>query len=150
MCLCRCEAKFAMIIVPFLRAAIYYANNQNCYAKSIAGFPTRIRNSLLLSNILLSVTLYLHIAAWLVYVTLYAALWSIPDRSFPERFLYEASLLPFKLTLAYTVILWLVPAFLFTKRYVTFVILLICVIICAGILHQLHTYYLVNPVFNIQ
>ena len=139
-----------MIIVPFHRAAIYYANNQNCYAKSIAVFPPRIQNSLFLLNTLLQVTLYFHIVAWLAYVTLYAALWSIPDRSFPERFLYEASLLPFKLTLTYTVILWLVPSFLFNKRHVTFAFLLICVIICTGILHQLHTYYLVNHAFNIQ
>jgi len=129
---------------------MYYANNQNCYAKSTAGIPTRIQIFLFLSNILLNVTLYLHIAAWLAYMILYAALWSLPDRSFAERFLYEASLLPFKLTLTYTVILWLVPAFLFTKRYVTFALLLICGIICVGILHQLHTYYLVNNLFAIQ
>ena len=95
-------------------------------------------------------TWYFHIAAWLAYVALYAALWSIPDRSFGERLLYEASLLPFKLILTYTVILWLVPAFLFTKRYVYFALLLVGVIVGSGILHQVHTYYLVNPVFNIQ
>ena len=95
-------------------------------------------------------TFYFHIAAWLAYVILYAALWSIPDRSFGERFLYEVSLLPFKLILTYTVILWLVPAYLFTRRYATFALLLMCMIIGTGILHQLHTYYLVNPIFKIQ
>lgn len=96
------------------------------------------------------VKLFLHIAAWLAYITLYAALWSLPGRSFGERFLYEASLLPFKLILTYAVILWLIPAFLLKKKYLAFTLLLLCMIICNGILHQVYTHYLLNSAFAIR
>ena len=96
------------------------------------------------------VALYWHIAAWLAYVTLYAALWSIPGRSFGENFLYEASLLPFKLILTYGVILWLFPSYLFAKKYGIFTLLTVCLIACSGVTHQLYTYYVVQPLFDIQ
>lgn len=125
----------------------YYTNNRKCHSKCIVSILEQEENFVILK--IQEMKVYWHIAAWLAYVMLYAALWSIPDWPFGRRVLYEVSLLPFKLILTYSVIVWLVPAYLFTKRYVTFALFLVGLIATYGILHQVYTYYFVIPTFDL-
>jgi len=94
-------------------------------------------------------SLWYHGLAWALYVLIYSTLWADPQKSFFASLLIELALLPFKLILTYIVIGWLVPAFLFPGRSFAFAGLLVAIIICIGLLHQVYTYYVVHPLFSI-
>ncbi len=89
--------------------------------------------------------LAIHILLWLLYVLSYAVLWGDTNSSFTSNLLNEIGLLPFKLILVYTAILYLVPKLLFTKRHALFFVTIVLLVASTGILHHLYTHFIVAP-----
>ena len=90
-----------------------------------------------------------HTIFWIVYSITYAILWSSGEGSFLTRFWLEVCLLPFKLVLTYSVISWLLPQYLFKKKYLPFTFQFVLIILAVAILHQLYTYFIIQPSFHI-
>jgi two-component system LytT family sensor kinase len=91
----------------------------------------------------------IHILCWAAYVALYAVLWSEPGNTTLENITRHISMLPFKLLLVYTCILYLIPHYLNQDKYVTFTILLIALMTVCVALHMLYLYFILRPEVSI-
>lgn len=82
-----------------------------------------------------------HIILWGLYVFTYALLWRNRGMSFSDSLIREIAILPFKLILVYTCLELLLPRLLLRKRYVPFVLLIICLIFIGAMLHNAYLHY---------
>ena len=84
-----------------------------------------------------------HVVLWICYLLLYATVWRSQELTFAQSLLREFLFLPLKLILVYTCILFLVPRFLQTKRYKTFVLVSVALILVTTFLHNAYVYFLI-------
>ena len=91
-------------------------------------------------------TLILHLSAWTIYILLYATIWREPNKEFAQALIYHLLLLPPKLFLVYTSLLYLVPRFLLKKRYVYFAVALILLSLSSAVLNQLYLHFILKSV----
>lgn len=100
-------------------------------------------------NALLSIRWFRHLLYWCVTIGFFTLFWGSEKNSYSVVFLNELLMLPPKLIAVYTVLLFLVPRFLFRKRIFLFSILTIAVMVVCGILLLLDEYMVTNHVLNI-
>lgn len=93
----------------------------------------------------------IHILCWVIYVFIYALLWSDPGSSLLQNMARHITLLPFKILLVYSCILFLVPRYLNSGRYVRFILWLAVLMTVCTTLHILYLYFIIRPdtsIFN--
>lgn len=79
-----------------------------------------------------------HILAWCVYMATYALLWRGPGESIVHGFFSEVALLPFKVLLVYTSLFFLLPRFLYQRKYYQFILWFLMCSMVFGISHQFY------------
>ncbi len=80
----------------------------------------------------------LHILAWCVYVLIYSVLWRTGGQTIAQGLVTEIALLPFKILLVYTSLFFLIPRFLFQRKYYQFILLFLVCSMVFGVLHQVY------------
>lgn len=100
-------------------------------------------------NHLLSIRWVRHLLYWCITIGFFTLFWGSEKNSYSVVFLNELLMLPPKLVAVYTVLLVLVPRFLFRKRILLFTILTIAVMVVCGILLLFDEYLVTNHVLNI-
>ena len=73
-----------------------------------------------------------------------ATVWRSPEITFPQSLFRELLFLPLKFVLVYTCILFLVPRFLHTKRYISFILTVVGLIVVTTFLHNAYLHFIVS------
>lgn len=90
--------------------------------------------------------LLIHILLWLSYVSFFAVVNAGGQDEFTEAFLDQLIMLPVKLAAVYPTLYILIPRFLLSRKYWTFVFLIICLMFLAGLVQRGIIYYIIYPV----
>lgn len=100
-------------------------------------------------NDLLNLRWFRHLLYWCVTIGFFTLFWGSEKNSYGVVFLNELLMLPPKLLAVYTVLLVLVPRFLFKKRVLLFTLLTLAVMVACGIILLLDEYLVTNYVLNL-
>lgn len=84
--------------------------------------------------------LFTHIAFWVLYYLLFGFIWAEEGDYFSSYFL-EFVLLPVRILATYVSLYWLVPKFLQSNRYAMFSVGYLTLIVIAGFIQRMFTYY---------
>jgi len=96
----------------------------------------------------------LHIIFWITYYLVFVlirylnVLVSPKDIDFTYVFLRDIWYLPVDMSATYLTIYFLIPKFLYTKRYAIFIILFLISVVCFILLAQVVSYYIVYPLYH--
>ncbi|MDX2246121.1 MAG: histidine kinase [Bacteroidia bacterium] len=90
--------------------------------------------------------LLIHVIFWLSYVSFFAVVNAGGQDEFTEAFLDQLIMLPLKLAAVYPALYILIPRFLLTRKYWTFVFLIMALMLLAGLLQRAIIYYIIYPV----
>ncbi len=88
-----------------------------------------------------------HILFWICYVGFFSLLSSEDEYKLIEAVYAELLRLPAKLVVVYATLYWLIPSILLKKKYWTFSISLLALLLLAGFGQRLVTYYLIYPMW---
>lgn len=98
---------------------------------------------------LLNIRWFRHLLYWSVTVAFFTLFWGSDKNCYDVVFKNELLMLPPKLIAVYTVLLVLVPRFLFRKRVILFSILTVVVMVVCGTLLLIDEYYVANYVIDL-
>lgn len=100
-------------------------------------------------NTLLGIRWFRHLLYWSVTIAFFTLFWGSEKNSYSAVFLNELMLLPPKLIAVYTVLLMLVPRFLFRQQILLFTLLTVAVMTTCGLLLLLDEYFVSSRVINL-
>ena len=86
-----------------------------------------------------------HIFFWLFYATFFATLWGSLEGNYTPEFQYQFLHLPEKILATYITLYWLLPKFLFRKRYIEFIVYLAINLMAAGFIQWISAIYVEQP-----
>ncbi|MGM0532282.1 MAG: sensor histidine kinase [Bacteroidota bacterium] len=91
-----------------------------------------------------------HVTYWVLFVSFFGFIWGTYDMDFRKTFAVELINLPIKMFLVYFTIYFLFPKFLYRKKYLTFVLLLIITLLLSAIFQRFTDNYFVLEYFSKQ
>ncbi|WP_320054698.1 histidine kinase [uncultured Acetobacteroides sp.] len=101
------------------------------------------------TNALLNIRWVRHLLYWCVTIGFFTLFWGSEKNSYGVVFLNELLMLPPKLLAVYTLLLVLVPQFLFKKKLLLFTLLTLAVMVVCGIILLLDQYLVTKYVLNL-
>lgn len=91
---------------------------------------------------------YLHIIYWSGVVLFFGFFWGSSSGEYAKYYVSEIILLPVKMAAVYLITYWLIPEFLFKRKYYLFMFLSLLIMTCGGILLRIiciHIIYILYP-----
>lgn len=89
----------------------------------------------------------MHVSFWIAMVFYEVFIWGMVDNLYQEKLTTSLLELPIKITATYFTLYFLIDKFLVTKRYVTFLILLVLSMAFFGVVLRALNYYFIYPVY---
>lgn len=89
-----------------------------------------------------------HAVFWVGYYFLFSLIWATEDGGYFASFYLEFILMPVRILAAYCMLYWLIPNFLATQRYRQFAIGYIGLIVIAGSMQLLFSYFFYNQLMT--
>lgn len=89
-----------------------------------------------------------HILYWLVFVCFFTLIWGTYDNDYYRNFMIQVFSLPSRLILVYVTLFFLFPKFLLKKKYGTFVLLYILLLISVTVfIQRAFFFYVIQPLY---
>ena len=89
-----------------------------------------------------------HILYWLVFVCFFTLVWGTYDNDYYRNFMIQVVSLPSRLILVYVTLFFLFPKFLLEKKYGTFVLLYVLLLIAVTVfIQRVFFFYMIQPAY---
>jgi len=89
----------------------------------------------------------LHVLYWVLWVCFFGFIWGTYDNYYLKTFSVELIQLPVKMILVYLNLYYLMPRFLFQKRYIDFLLLSMVFLLLGGLIQRLFIFYWIDPLY---